>query len=179
MIVWGGADGYAEAGIDTLSTGARYCADSCAVPAVLYRDIDGDGYGNAGVTQVTCAHPAGWTAIAGDCNDGDPLVWHAPIEVPDLRLSGAGPTVLTWTDERPLAGPGTLHDLVSGALGPTGGVSLSSAGCLQSSDTAGFTDTRPAPPVGSGFWYLVRARNSCGTGSYGSGERDSAIAVCP
>jgi hypothetical protein len=31
----------------------------------------------------------------------------------------------------------------------------------------GFTDARPDPNPGYGYWFLVRARNSCGSGSYG------------
>jgi N-acetylneuraminic acid mutarotase len=74
MIVWGGTHGGSEAGINVLGTGGRYCADSCASPTTLYEDADGDGYGVAGVSQVTCASPAGWAAVAGDCNDGDATV---------------------------------------------------------------------------------------------------------
>jgi hypothetical protein len=162
-----------------LTDGGRYCAASCASPATWYQDHDADGFGTTSVQQIACDQPVGFVADASDCNDVDALAWGTPIEVAELHLSGAGPTELTWTDETALTGPGTFHDLVSGALGPTGGGALSSADCLQSSSTANFTDTRPGPSVGSGFWYLVRARNSCATATYGSGQRDSTIPVCP
>jgi N-acetylneuraminic acid mutarotase len=35
----------------------------------LYRDADGDGYGDPTMTQFICDSPPGWTLQAGDCND--------------------------------------------------------------------------------------------------------------
>jgi hypothetical protein len=36
-----------------------------------YLDADGDGHGLDGVTTASCTEPAGYTALAGDCDDGD------------------------------------------------------------------------------------------------------------
>jgi hypothetical protein len=48
--------------------GGRYCAVAyCAVR--WYHDGDGDGYGNPGDTLLACTQPAGYIAVAGDCND--------------------------------------------------------------------------------------------------------------
>ena len=53
----------------------------CALPAewvievtggVFYEDADGDGYGNAAVSQNTCTQPAGYVADNTDCNDNNP-----------------------------------------------------------------------------------------------------------
>jgi hypothetical protein len=64
MIVWSGltGDGY-------VNSGGRYCA--CASPVTVYRDADGDGYGNAAVTIAACggSPPAGYAANATDCDD--------------------------------------------------------------------------------------------------------------
>src|SRR5206468_1114773 len=57
MIVWGGGAGVAEVILRVLGSGGAYCADHCASPATLYRDADGDGYGNASFSQVTCGSP--------------------------------------------------------------------------------------------------------------------------
>ena len=65
MLIWGNVNG----DFQQLNTGGRYCADSCAVPATLYRDADGDGYGNPSQTQITCGSPSGWVIQAGDCDD--------------------------------------------------------------------------------------------------------------
>ena len=40
----------------------------------------------------------------------------------------------------------------------------------------GFTDPRPDPLAGDGYFYLVRARNVCGTGVLGPG-RESVDAL--
>ncbi|MGA1839818.1 MAG: putative metal-binding motif-containing protein, partial [bacterium] len=39
--------------------------------STYYQDADTDGYGNAGVSQIACAQPAGYVLDATDCNDGD------------------------------------------------------------------------------------------------------------
>jgi hypothetical protein len=41
------------------------------------------------------------------------------------------------------------------------------------------TDTA-VPATGASFWYLVRGRNACGSGSYGTGQGGPRITpVCP
>jgi hypothetical protein len=80
MIVWAGAvQNYANYW-STVASGGRYCADSCATPATLYQDVDGDGYGVSGVTQVTCGHPANWAALAGDCNESNAAIHPGAVE---------------------------------------------------------------------------------------------------
>jgi MYXO-CTERM domain-containing protein len=36
----------------------------------FYRDADGDGFGSSGDTAMACTAPAGYVAVAGDCDDG-------------------------------------------------------------------------------------------------------------
>jgi hypothetical protein len=61
MIVWGGEPGTA--------TGGRYCA--CPSGRLVYRDSDGDGYGDPGVSIPSCdgSAPPGYVADHSDCND--------------------------------------------------------------------------------------------------------------
>jgi hypothetical protein len=63
----------------------------------------------------------------------------------------------------------------------------SGAVCLPGGDDLGepdFDDTRPGPPAGNGYYYIVRSQKlpSCGTGSYGlatSGTERLPTNDCP
>jgi hypothetical protein len=126
-------------------------------------DNDGDGHSDC----------------AGDCDDTNSLVWSRPVEVSNLRVSAASATSLSWDDQGSLGGLGTLYDLVSGALLGSGPADLASGTCLWVGTAATYADARPDPDAGSGFWYLVRGRNSCGVGTYGTALRDKSIGSCP
>jgi len=39
----------------------------------FFRDADNDGYGTAALTTKACVQPAGYVAVAGDCDDNAPL----------------------------------------------------------------------------------------------------------
>ncbi len=121
----------------------------------------------------------GMSECAGDCNDADPEVWSAPAEVQGLTVASIYPTQLAWDSQSASAGPATRYQIVSGTISTTAGLDFSSGSCLQTSSSTDYTDTRPDPPPRVGFWYLVRARNPCGIGTYGAPYRDQAIPVCP
>jgi hypothetical protein len=47
-----------------------------------YQDADGDGFGNPSVSQSTCdGAPAGYITIAGDCDDTNPNINPAAVEI--------------------------------------------------------------------------------------------------
>jgi N-acetylneuraminic acid mutarotase len=49
----------------------------------LYRDADGDGFGDPNVTQFTCASPPGWVLSGGDCDDTRAAVHPGAAEICD------------------------------------------------------------------------------------------------
>jgi hypothetical protein len=136
------------------ASGGRYIVSD-------FPDLDGDGYAG-------CA----------ECNDADGLVWFPPAEVTHLALAGSGPTTVSWDSQGTLVGPETGYDLVSGTL-VIGAPGFASATCLQAQGGTSYNDTRAIPAPGLGFWYLSRGKNSCGPGTYGSGQRDTGISACP
>jgi photosystem II stability/assembly factor-like uncharacterized protein len=129
-------------------------------------DTDGDGVDNP-----------------DDCAPLDPGAFALPAEVPLLLLDRAtnGAAELSWSDAAGTAGSDTVYDVVSGAIahlklpfnpGPV------VVGCGVEETTISDT-TQPLP--GAGRYYLVRAVNVCGKGTWGadsSGE-EHQFAACP
>jgi len=117
-----------------------------------------------------------------DCNDADPMAWFLPVEVTNLQVTATAPADPTWDSQGALVGPGTLYDLVSGPLTSSPGLNFPASICLQSAASfVSYSDSRPEPEAEAGFWYLARARNSCGIGSYGTATdaTERTIAACP
>ena len=116
---------------------------------------------------------------ACDCAPSDPSAWGAAQIVSGLALSGATTTSLSWNDQSSAIGPGVRYDVATGdllQLHATG--SYAPATCVvDQTATPSATDGR-TPGSGQGFYYLVRARNACGLGSFGAGPLDTA-SPCP
>jgi hypothetical protein len=109
-------------------------------------------------------------AGGSDCNDSNADVQHPPVEVAGITLSKlTGATRLAWNSQDPTAGAATTYDVVTGllsALRSSGG--FAGATCLADGVRTPLDDTRGAPAAGDGFYYLARAKNPCGTATYGS-----------
>ena len=114
---------------------------------------------------------------ACDCAAADSTAWFVPEEVSGLELSGVSPTSLSWADHAGQWSDEAVYDVVSGTLAnlrATG--TVAAAGC-EADDLAApsWNDGRPAPAPSEGYYYLVRAANACGEGTYGhttgGGER--------
>lgn len=135
--------------VPRLSGGVGFLArvEPTQVVLEIAPDADGDG-----------------VADAGDCAPGDTGARTAPTESAHVVFASDKQT-LSW-DYQGTAGWDTVYDAVSGLVAelPVGGVGeicvLSGAGSPQLVDA-----TTPEP--GSCFYYVVRARNVCGAGSYG------------
>ncbi|MBK8705737.1 MAG: HYR domain-containing protein [Saprospiraceae bacterium] len=64
------------------------------VLTTYYRDQDGDGFGNASITQQACSAPSGYVANNTDCNDNNALekpgqMWYKDIDGDGYAETGA------------------------------------------------------------------------------------------
>ena len=156
MIVWGGA----KNGYTMFDTGGRYFPDGDGA------DADGDGH-----------------VCAADCDDADAGSFAPPGEVSGLRIR-ADKKTLQWNTAA--AGIGTAYDVARGLLSELPVGAGASETCIASGLAPGpgffvaFPDPE-SPGAGSGFWYLVRAANGCGVGTYGleSGGAERLTKACP
>ncbi|HVQ35196.1 MAG TPA: S8 family serine peptidase [Candidatus Bathyarchaeia archaeon] len=115
-------------------------------------------------------------ADACDCAAGVAGAFDEPGAVVGLGVS-ADKTTLSWDGWSPAAGSGTVYDVVRGDLAilrETG--TIAGAGCLGAPGTAASITDVVTPASGSGFYYVVQARNTCAAGGW-SGARSHA--TCP
>jgi hypothetical protein len=135
-----------------------------------YRDFDVDGYGDAAQVSLSCGRPSGYVGNSEDCDDFDGAVHHAPSEVRAVMVERPGTAVrVSWESQAAFAGSATVYDLVTGLISELGAdAGYERASCLAAAWSATmFEDSRTVPPPDDISYYLVRARNSCGTASYG------------
>jgi len=125
-------------------------------------DADGDG-------RFTCG---------GDCNDADATVWASPGDVSALTVNGSSPASLGWDSQAAGVGPSVVYQVASGSASGAG-IDFGSASCLATVATPQFDDLRGNPARGAAYWYLIRGKDSCGTGTYGSAQSDALIPACP
>ena len=134
------------------------------LPALPSPDTDGDGH----IDLLDCAF-------------ADDAVWAAPGPVEDLSLVVVpGGVELSWASQDAAAGPATSYDVVMGGIGElVADHSFADASCLVGSLADGpFVDLGDDPRPGEGFYFLVRAVNACGSGSYGhAGPADPRYAL--
>lgn len=149
--------------------------------------VDTSGVENLGGLAVDDVSVT-WCCTAAACDDTDACtidacgaqgclhVPAAPAETAALAVASDKQT-LTWS-----AVPGAArYDVVRGSLaalpvGPAGGDET----CFNDLASPTVVDAS-APPVGTGFWYLVRGQSTCGTGTWGttSAGGPRLTASCP
>lgn len=115
-----------------------------------------------------------------DCADGDAATFGVATEVAGMVASGAAPLGLSWGDQSPATGPGVRYDVAGGLISDLRAAGLAAATACLVPDLAPPTwdDRRPGPAPGDGWFYLVRAENSCGTGGFGPGRETIEPLVC-
>ena len=115
-----------------------------------------------------------------DCAPLDPGAHTAPGEVTGVSFQ-ADTVTLSWDSAADSAGSDTIYDVAKGVLGELPAGTGSSEACILPGGSAPAATDFSFPAVGTGYWYLIRARNVCGTGTYGAdssaGERSTA--ACP
>ena len=111
-------------------------------------------------------------ADACDCAPSDGTAFADPLEVPRLRISGVAPTRLGWDAQAATAGGGTGYTVAGGALADLRADGGFASACTLEDGLAqpALADTRPDPPRGTGYFYLVRAHNACSEGTFGAGS---------
>jgi spore coat protein A len=132
-------------------TTASCCSASCTIVAAGTPCSDG----NACTLNDQCQ--------AGVCVSGPAVA--PPGEVPNLSLS-ADQFTLTWS-LIPGAPAGTVFDVARGLANQLPVGAGASETCLATAVPATATTDGTRPGVGQAFWYLVRGRHPCGTGTYG------------
>ena len=121
-----------------------------------------------------------------DCNRSDPGTFAAPPTVQNVTVSGdPGDVSVSWDDLGPVVGPSVVYDVTTGFIADLrADEGFNRASCLATRlDASGIKDRSVSPDGSAGSWYLVRGRNSCGTGSWGAGARHrdglDAMVACP
>jgi len=104
-----------------------------------------------------------------DCAPLDPTLKLAPTEVQNLNVTAVGALAeISWDSQDALAGTATVYDVVAGfaaSLIPNAGYASAVCAVNNDADTP-FQDATAVAPGQIRYW-LVRAVNACGTGTYG------------
>jgi len=151
-----------------------------------FDDCDGDGYIDAIDNCVCTPNPAQIDADfdghgdACDCAPGDWSAFAVPAEIVGLAVA-ANKQTLTWSSAVAASGPGTVHDVVRGLTSDLPVDGGPSEVCLAPGLGVATTTDATTPGTGQSYWYLVRGRNACGAGTYGTatGGAPRTPVACP
>ena len=107
-----------------------------------------------------------------DCADADSSALYSPFETRGLTVSDP-PTSIAWGSQTALSGVSTVYDILTGGITALRtDQSFTAATCLLAGAPGASTpDPGGVPSLGDGRYYLVRARNACGPGTYGDSTK--------
>ena len=117
-----------------------------------------------------------------DCAPTDGGTFAAPAEVASLSVDkGAGGAAnLSWTSLASQAGSSTIYDAATGDLATLAVSGTAAATALQCGIAATAATDAGVLAADTGVYYLVRGRNSCGLGTWGSGTSGPrSLTACP
>ena len=174
MLIWGsmpngGRYALGDA-IDDDGDGLSECAGDCndgnafVFPGAM-EICDGLDNDCGGAVDELDADADGFAGCSADCNDGDPGAHAVPVEATDLFFTDE--VTLTWVSTAGAAGPATVHDIAIGLVSELPVGSGISESCVTAPAGTNTATHLPVPLPGDSYWYLVRGRNSCASGTYG------------
>jgi hypothetical protein len=113
--------------------------DDGAGTITFYRDADGDGFGDAGVTATACSAPVGYVTNDDDCDDADDTVYPGAPELCDGKDNDCNGQVddgigATWYIDSDSDGFGDVNTSVVSCTQPAGYVT-NSLDCDDADDT--------------------------------------------
>ncbi len=148
--------------IDVLSASQNNAQVVWHVNDSNYADADFDGMRD----ELDCA-PANGTAFV------------IPREVSSVRFRSS--TLLDWNSSAAGSGSGARYDVVQGTLPHLAAGAGSGEICLTNDAPERTLTDGMIPALGTGFYYVVRASNACGTGTFGAGSSGAvrSSGVCP
>jgi len=114
-----------------------------------------------------------------DCAPNDATAFAVPAEIQGMQFPTA--TSLAWVPAAPLAGAGTVYQILRGDVSQLPVGSGAAEGCLGPAVSAASLTIAEAPPPRTGYYYLVRGSNACGTAPYGfqTSGSERVSAACP
>lgn len=157
--------------------------NAAAYPNADQSDVDGDGVGDPADSCPTVANPGqadtdgDYVGDPCDCDPVDGSIGAAfPGEVSRLHVVRGALHWLPALD----AGTGPTYGAIRGQI-ESYPVGSGAETCLADGAESEQIDDLGMPAAGAGYWYLVRARSACGTGTYGyeSNGIERASAACP